>query len=122
MLKKKAKDLAIKDLRDCLDNNVILMKDLDQFHDQMGRIKGKFLLIDFSETTDIENGKISKSIEVQMEDYSGKISIDAFEAHAVLPNKLVTVDTEYYVSKRNDENTITASINNNGYKIKFEKV
>ena len=86
--------MAIKDLRDCLDNNVILMKDLDQFDDQMGRIKGKFLLIDFSETTDIENGKISKSIEVQMEDYSGKISIASSDTHAVLLNGVATVDTE----------------------------
>ena len=42
--------------------------------------------------------------------------------NAISLNKLVTADKEYFVSKINDPNGITASINNNGYKIKIEKV
>ena len=57
-----------------------------------------------------------------MEDYSGKTTTLTFDRHAVLLNGLATADMEYYVSKINDQNGITASINNNGYKLEFEKV
>ena len=57
-----------------------------------------------------------------MEDYSGKINILVFDRHAVSINKVVTADNVYYVTKINDQKGITASINNNGYKIKIEKV
>ena len=110
------------DLRDRLDNNAIPIKFFDQCHDQMWKIKGKVSLVEFSVTANLENGEISKSVEVHMEDYLGKITIVAFDTHALLLNKFVTADMEYYVSKINDQNGITASINNNGYKIKFEKV
>ena len=114
--------MQIKDLRDRLNNNGIPIKFFDQCHYQMWKIKGKVSVVELSETTNLENGDTSKSVEVQMEDSSGKISIASFDTHTVLLNGLTTVDTEYYVSKRNDQNTITASINNNGYKIKLEKV
>ena len=119
---KKEKDLEIKDLMDRLDNNAIPIKNFDQCHDQMWKIKGKVSLVEFSETTNLENGDISRSVDVHMEDYSGKINILAFDRHAVSLNKLVTADNEYYVTKINDQKGITASINNNGYKIKIEKV
>ena len=88
----------------------------------MWKIKGKVSVVEFSETTNLENEDISKSVEVQMEDFSGKISILAFDTHAVLLNGLATADMEFYVSRINDQNGISASINNNGYKIKFDKV
>ena len=119
---KKQKDREINDLRDRLDNNAIPIKNFDQCHDQMWKIKGKVSLVEFSETTNLENGDISRSVDVHMEDYSGKITILAFDRHAVSLNRLVTADNEYYVSKINDQKGITASINNNGYKIKLEKV
>ena len=83
---------------------------------------GNVSLVEFSETTNLENGDISRSVEVHMEDYSGKITIVAFDTHAITLNKLMTADKEYFVSKINDPNGISASINNNGYKIKIEKV
>ena len=119
---KKQKDRQINDLRDRLDNNAIPIKNFDQCHDQMWKIKGKVSLVEFSETTNLQNGDINQGINVHMEDYSGKITILAFDKHAISLNKLVTADKEYFVSKINDQNGITASINNNGYKIKIEKV
>ena len=119
---KKQKDRQINDLRDRLDNNAIPIKNFDQCHDQMWKIKGKVSLVEFSETTNLQNGDIDQGINVHMEDYSGKITILAFDKHAISLNKLVTADKEYFVSKINDQNGITASINNNGYKIKIEKV
>ena len=119
---KKQKDRQINDLRDRLDNNAIPIKISDQCHDQMWKIKGKVSLVEFSETTNLQNGDIDQGINVHMEDYSGKITILAFDKHAISLNKLVTADKEYFVSKINDQNGITASINNNGYKIKIEKV
>lgn len=119
---KKQKDREINDLRDRLDNNAIPIKNFDQCHDQMWKIKGKVSLVEFSETTNLQNGDIDQGINVHMEDYSGKITILAFDKHAISLNKLVTADKEYFVSKINDQNGITASINNNGYKIKIEKV
>ena len=80
----------MKVVRDRLDYKVISMKEFDQFHDQMWKIKGKASLVDFSETTNCENGEISKSVEVQMEDYSGKISIAVFDTYAVLLNGVTT--------------------------------
>ena len=114
--------MEIKDLRDRLDNNAIPIKNFDQCHDQMWKIKGKVSLVEFSETTNLQNGDINQGINVHMEDYSGKITILSFDKHAISLNKLVTADKEYFVSKINDQNGITASINNNGYKIKIEKV
>ena len=119
---KKQKDRQINDLRDRLDNNAIPIKNFDQCHDQMWKIKGKVSLVEFSETTNLQNGDIDQGINVHMEDYSGKITILAFDKHAISLNKLVTADKEYIVSKINDQNGITASINNNGFKIKIEKV
>ena len=57
-----------------------------------------------------------------MEDYSGKITIVVFDSHANTLNELMSADKEYFVCKTNDPNGISASINNNGYKIKMEKV
>ena len=119
---KKQKDRQINDLRDRLDNNAIPIKNFDQCHDQMWKIKGKVSLVEFSETTNLQNGDIDQGINVHMEDYSGKITILAFDKHAISVNELVTADKEYFVSKINDQNGITASINNNGFKIKIEKV
>ena len=82
-----------------MDDNAIPIKDFDQCYDQMWMIKAKVSLVDFSNTTNLENGENSRSVDVQMEDYSGKISIVTFDTHAVLLNELAMVDTEYYVSK-----------------------
>lgn len=119
---KKQKDMQINDLRDRLDKNTIPIKNFDECHDQMWKIKGKVTLVNLTETTNLENGEKNQGINVHMEDYSGKITIVAFDTHAISLNKLVTADKEYFVSKINDPNGITASINNNGYKIKIEKV
>ena len=119
---KKQKDMQINDLRDRLDKNTIPIKIFDECHDQMWKIKGKVTLVNLTETTNLENGEKNQGINVHMEDYSGKITIVAFDTHAISLNKLVTADKEYFVSKINDQNGITASINNNGYKIKIEKV
>ena len=99
---------------------VFQYKNFDQCHDHMWKIKGNVSVVELSETTNLEIGDISKS--VQMKYYLGKITILAFDRHAALLNGLATADMEYYVSKINDQNGITASINNNGFKIKFEKV
>ena len=118
----KKKDMQINDLRDRLDKNTIPKIFFDECHDQMWKIKGKVTLVNLTETTNLENGEKNQGINVHMEDYSGKITIVAFDTHAISLNKLVTADKEYFVSKINDPNGITASINNNGYKIKIEKV
>ena len=73
--------MEIKDLRDILDNNDIPKRNFHQCHNQMWKIKGKVLLVEFSKTTNLENGDISESVEVQMEDYSGKISIAAYDSY-----------------------------------------
>ena len=57
-----------------------------------------------------------------MEDYSGKITIVAFDSHGNTLNELMSADKEYFVSKTNDPNGISASINNNGYKLEIVKV
>ena len=77
-----------------MDNNVVPINFFDKFHNQIWKIKGNISVVDFSGTTNLENGDISKSVGVQMEDYSGKISIAAFDTHTVLLNRLATVDTE----------------------------
>ena len=62
--------MQIKDLRDRLNNNGIPIRFFDQCHDHMWKIKGKVSVVELSETTNLENGDISKS--VQMKDYLGK--------------------------------------------------
>ena len=69
-----------------------------------------------------KNTNCDFEVNHNLTDYSGKINILAFDRHAVSLNKLVTADNEYYVTKINDQKGITASISNNGYKIKLEKV
>ena len=59
---------------------------------------------------------------MNLEYYSGKISIIAFDKYAELLNEMVVVDVEYYVSKTNEQNDITASINNIGYKTTLERI
>ena len=119
---KKQKDMQINDLRDRLDKNTIPIKNFDECHDQMWKIKGKVTLVNLTETTNLENGEKNQGINGHIEDYSGKITIVAFDTHAISLNKLVTADKEYFVSKINDPNGITASFSNIGYKIKIKKV
>ena len=79
-------------------------------------------MLDFSETTNFENGEVSMSVELTLKDYSGKISIVGFDKYAESLNEMVVVDAEYYVSKTNEQNDITASINNKGYTITLERI
>ena len=37
----------------------------------------------------LENGEVSKSVKLNLEDYSGKISMDAFDEYAELLNEIV---------------------------------
>ena len=48
----------------------------------MWKIKGKVSIVEFSETNNLENGEVSKGVELNLEDYSGKISIAAFDKYA----------------------------------------
>ena len=86
--------MEIKDLKDRLDKRVITIKDFEQFHNRMWKIKGKVSIVEFSETNNLENGEVSKGVELNLEDYSGKISIAAFDKYAELFNETVVVDAE----------------------------
>ena len=64
--------MQMNDLKDCLNNDTIPIKFFDQCHDQMWKIKGKVSLVEFSETTNLQNGDIDQGIEVHMEHSSGE--------------------------------------------------
>ena len=73
-------------------------------------------------TTLEEIDQIGKMYTMNIKDNTGEISITAFGGHAEVLSGLVVDGMEYYISNTNDENDMTASINNNAYKIHFEAV
>ena len=63
-----------------------------------------------------------KMFSLELKDHTGTLNITAFSKNAEVLSGLAVTGTEYYISNTNDENDITASINNNAYKIRFEAV
>ena len=63
-----------------------------------------------------------KEFNMTLEDYSGAITITAFGRHAELLSGLCINGMQYYLSNTNDQSNMTASINNNVYKVVFNAV
>jgi hypothetical protein len=114
------KELELKDCRDREEKDITPIKDFDLFHDQLWIIKGAVLGGEI--TTWEERDLIGKMYTMNIKDNTGEISITAFGGHAEVLSGLVVDGMEYYISNTNDENDMTASINNNAYKIHFEAV
>ena len=68
-----------------------------------------------------ENTK-EKMFYMALKDHTANLTITAFDANAEVLSGLTVGGMEYYISNTNNENDITASINNNAYKIHFETV
>ena len=59
---------------------------------------------------------------LDLTDHTGNLNITAFSGNAEVLSGLAVAGMEYYISNTNDENDMTASINNNAYKIRFDAV
>ena len=117
------KDLEIQDCRDRMENNVTLIKDFDQYHDQMWKIKAVVQVVnDDSMNIDTIRFGMGKMIVLEFGDYSGSLNITAFDRNAEILSELAKQGKEYYVFNTKDQNGITVSINNNVYKIHLETV
>ena len=117
------KDLEIQDCRDRLEKNVSLIKDFEQYHDQMWKIKGVVQVVnDDSMNVDTIRFGMGKMIVLEFGDYSGSLNITAFDRNAEILSELAKQGKEYYVFNTKDQNGVTVSINNNVYKIHLETV
>lgn len=115
------KDLEIQDCRDRIEKNVKLIKDFEQYHDQMWKIKAVVQNVNNdSMSTDTIRFGMGKMLVLECEDYSGSLNIIAFDRNAEILSELAKQGKEYYVFNTKDQNGITVSINNNVYKIHLE--
>ena len=73
-------------------------------------------------TMGYDENVIEKMFVMNIKDHSGILSITAFGKHAELLSGLAVEGMEYYVNNTHDQDDMTASINNNVYKIQFEAV
>ena len=117
-LKKKLEDYS-----DRLEKSIPPTKDFDKIYDQPWVIKGV--------VTDkqLPNKGNWKEFNMTLKDYSGAITITAFDHNAELLDALIENGMEYYLSNVNDRNNWastfivhTVSINNNAYKVIFNAV
>ena len=117
------KDLEIQDCRDRMEKNVTLIKDFEQYHDQMWKIKGIVQEVnDDSMNMDTIIFGMGKMIVLEFGDYTGSLNISAFDRNAEILSELVKQGKEYYVYNTKDQSGVTVSINNNVYKIHLETV
>lgn len=117
------KDLEIQDCRDRMEKNVKLIKDFEQYHDQMWKIKAVVQNVN-DDSMNIETMRfgMGKMIDLEFGDYSGSLNIIAFDRNAEILSELAKQGKEYYVFNTKDQNGITVSINNNVYKIHLETI
>ena len=71
-------------------------------------------------TMGIDENTKEKMFSLNLKDHTGNLTITAFDGNAEVLSGLAVGGMEYYISNTNDENDMTASINNNAYKIHFE--
>jgi hypothetical protein len=114
-------ELKLKDCRDREEKDITPFKDFDLIYDQFWTIKGVVLggqmtTMGFDENTN----EIMFSLDLK--DHTGNLNITAFGGNAEVLSGLAVAGMEYYISNTNDENDMTASINNNAYKIRFDAV
>ena len=114
-------ELKLKDCRDREEKDITPFKDFDLIYDQFWTIKGVVLggqmtTMGFDENTN----EIMFSLDLK--DHTGNLNITAFSGNAEVLSGLAVAGMEYYISNTNDENDMTASINNNAYKIRFDAV
>ena len=117
--KKTLNEMAVqlKDFRDRLEKKVLPIKDFNNFYDKEWMIKG--CASEGQMTRMGKDGNISKMYTMKITDYSGSLSITTFGKHAELLSKIYEDGKEYYVGNKSDPDAMTASINNNAFKIHF---
>ena len=113
--------MKLKDCRDREEKNITPIKDFDLFYDQFWTIKGVVLGGQMT-TMGIDENTKEKMFSLNLKDHTGNLTITAFDGNAEVLSGLAVGGMEYYISNTNDENDMTASINNNAYKIHFEIV
>ena len=114
-------ELKLKDCRDREEKDITPFKDFDLIYDQFWTIKGVVLggqmtTMGFDENTN------EMMFSLDLKDHTGNLNITAFGGNAEVLSGLAVAGMEYYISNTNDENDMTASINNNAYKIRFDAV
>lgn len=114
-------DLKLKDCRDREEKDITPLQDFDLIYDQYWTIKG---VVQGGQMTNMgfDGNTQGKMFSLDIKDHTGNLNITAFSANAEVLSGLAVAGMEYYISNTNDENDITASINNNAYKIRFEVV
>ena len=117
--KKNLNEMAVKlkDARDRLEKKVLPIKDFNNFYDKEWMIKG--CVSEGQMTRMGKDDNISKMYTMKITDYSGSLSITTFGKHAELLSKIYEDGMGYYVGNKSDPNAMTASINNNAFKITF---
>ena len=115
------KELKLEDCRDREEKDITPFNDFDLIYDQYWTIKG---VVHRGQMTNMgfDGNTQEKMFSLELKDHTGTLNITAFGKNAEVLSGLAVTGTEYYISNTNDENDITASINNNAYKIRFEAV
>jgi hypothetical protein len=114
-------ELKLKDCRDREEKDITPFKDFDLIYDQFWTIKGVVLGGQMT-TMGFDENTQEKMFSLDLKDHTGNLNITAFSGYAEVLSGLAVAGMEYYISNTNDENDMTASINNNAYKIRFEAV
>ena len=115
------KELNLKDCRDREEKDITPFKDFDLIYDQFWTIKGVVLGGQMTNMGFDGNTK-EKMFSLELKDHTGNLNITAFNENAEVLSGLAVAGMEYYISNTYDENDMTASINNNAFKIRFEAV
>ena len=115
------KELELSDCRDREEKDITPIKDFDDFDEQAWIVKGVVLGGQMT-TMGYDENVIEKMFVMNIKDHSGILSITSFGKHAELLSGLAVEGMEYYVNNTHDQDDMTASINNNVYKIQFESV
>ena len=115
------KELKLKDCRDREEKDITPFKDFDLIYDQFWTIKGVVLGGQMTNMGFDGNTK-EKMFSLELKDHTGNLNITAFNENAEVLSGLAVAGMEYYISNTYDENDMTASINNNAFKIRFEAV
>ena len=115
------KKLELNDCRDREENYITPIKDLFKVYDKMWVIKGEVLGGQMT-SMGFDANTIKKMFVMEVKDYTGNLKITALERNAELLSGLTVKGMEYYISNSYDQNDMSASINNNLFKIKFDNV
>ena len=115
------KELKLEDCRDREEKDITPFNNFDLIYDQYWTIKG---VVHGGQMTNMgfDGNTQEKMFSLELKDHTGTLNITAFSENAEVLSGLAVTGSEYYISNTNDENDITASINNNAYKIRFEAV